>query len=248
MSPRFSGGEEMPELAGYRPLSPLAVVTCVAALASLLAIVHPLLWVIPVITIVLAVCTILRLTTNQTRYTGRNAAIAALCFASFVGVYAPAHILSRESALNREAEAKVRAWISLLQQGRIQEAHQLSLDVSDRLEGPANLNDHYSGDESNDSDSGSMMGGRPSPLEALQQFTAQPVVAKLLEFGEESQIIHLGNVVTSKDYNGIKITQRYRATRPASGASDGFDFTVQATRKGDAKITNWSVAALKILD
>lgn len=251
----FRGDVEAPELEGYRPISPLVIVACIVGLASVLAIVHPLLWIVPIVAAVLSICAIVRVSAAQSRYGGRSAAIAALCFAVFIGSYAPARTISRERALYEQARLNVEAWLSLLQQGRVQEAHQLSLNEHERFQGPASLADHYAevpppsrmspASQMEAMEEASMQG--PPPAVKLKGFVAEPVVAKLLEFGEQARIEHLKNVQSELSFGTHRLTLRYRAAGVHAGQPESIEFLIRAMRNEGEKLATWSVGNLELV-
>lgn len=253
---QFHGGDEAPELDDYRPISPLVIAACVAGLTSLLAIVHPLLWVFPVVAVVLSIWAIVRVSAAHSRYGGRSAAVVALCLAALIGCYAPARAISYDRAIYTHARVKAEEWISLVQQGHLPEAHQLSLNPSDRFQGPGSLASHYahvppsSSPSSLEDDAASaqmreMM--EVPPAERLKAFATEPAVAKLFEFGTQARIEHLQNVTIVNDYRDLKITQRFRASGVHDGQPQSFEFLVRATRHEQKEFANWKVGELQLV-
>jgi hypothetical protein len=188
----------------------------------------------------------------QSRYSGRSAAAAALCLAALIGSYAPARTLSRDLALFAEASAKNVEWLLLVQQGRVQEAHQLSQESHDRFQGPASLASHYANvpsmkslSEATDEMAG-LAGMGPSPAEQIKEFVALPVVAKLLEFGEQSRIEHLQNVEKSFAQGELTITQRYRVSGVHDGQPESIEFLIRAMRREEGKRASWSVGNIEL--
>ncbi|MBI2481035.1 MAG: hypothetical protein HYV60_21090 [Planctomycetia bacterium] len=251
VEPLFHSGDELPELDDYRPVSPLVIAACVAGLSSLLAMVHPLLWVVPVIAVVLSICAIIRVSAAHSRYSGRGAAVVALCLATLIGSYAPARTISRERAICAQARTKTEEWISLLQQGRVHEAHQLSLNTGERFQGPASLDTHYaevpprSSSSSSDEEMGEMMG--PSPAELLKGFVGEPAVKKLAEFGTQARIEHLRDLSISFESQDLKITQEFRASAVHDGHPESIEFLVRATRHEEGNFADWKIGEIELV-
>lgn len=247
----FTGVAEMPELEEYRPINPLVIAACLAGLLSLLAVFHPLLWVLPVAAIIISLAAIVRVSTGQRRSSGRNAAIFALCVAVFAGAYAPARAISRERTLLSAARAKAEAWLALIQQGRVQEAHQLTMQPELRFQGPGSLASHYEIAPPKPSpvdpmeDAMMEMSGEPTPPERLRTFVTE--VAKLLEFGEQARFEHLEDVSTKSEHGDLVFTQRYRATRIHQGQTESIEFYVRATRHDGERVAEWRVGSLELL-
>jgi hypothetical protein len=242
---QFRGGEELPELAGYRPVSPFVIGVCIASVLSLLALIHPLLWVIPVVTVVLAIIAIVRVSPADSDYSGRLAAMIALCFATLVGGYAPARVISSERTLYAIAREKSEQWIALLQQGRIQEAHQFTKSVDERYPGPESLATYYTvvpQSESRPPSEETMMEEMSSmsqPSTELKQFAEMEGVAKIIEIGEQSRPEHLQNIAITSSYGDLVVTQRFRIAGETS--ADSIEFTLRATRRQGKDLTSWKV-------
>jgi hypothetical protein len=252
----FSDGAETRELEDYRPISPLVVLACVAGLASLLAILHPLLWIIPVVAVILSICAILQVSAPHSRSGGRLGAAAALCLAVLIGTYAPARAVSIEYALYTRAQEQAKKWISLVQHGRYQEAHQFTLIPSDRFQGPGALADYYlppspTGRRSSDSeDAGSaeLAEGllEPPASQKLADFLGDPVIAKLIELGQPSSVVHLQNISIKTPYGGTKVTQRFRVSGVHAGQPESIEFFVSSTRwDGVDGLANWQCHEFK---
>jgi hypothetical protein len=237
---RFSGAGESLELEDYRPISPLVIVACIAGLASLLAIVHPLLWIIPVIAIMLAGCAIRQVSSKQSRHGGRLAAVVSLCLATLVGAYAPARAISLKRELYARAAPQVIEWVSLIQEGRYQVAHQYTLGLTERFQGPGPLAKHYlPPDYQHLHDLDSMdpaeidpteMPMEPSPADRLAGFMRDPVVTKIIELGDEGTVTHVKDVMIGMTYGNDEVTQIFRISGVRDGKQDGLNFLVTSTR------------------
>ncbi|MBC8354220.1 MAG: hypothetical protein H8E66_19680 [Planctomycetes bacterium] len=247
---QFSGSAETPELEDYHPISPLTIGACLAACASLLAVIHPILWVVPVVAVVLSTCAIVRVSSAHSRYSGRTAAVFALCGAVLIGAYAPARVLSRDRLLYARSQEKAAEWIKLIQEGRVQEAHQLSLSESARFRGPESLASHYRalppihGSSTEDVMRESM--GGPRAGEQLRMFVSEPVVAKLLAFGDRAQIEHLENGTIGYDYGDVTVVQVFRASGVVGGGSESIDFLIRTSRREGKNLGSWKVGALQL--
>ncbi|MCA9143338.1 MAG: hypothetical protein H6823_09155 [Planctomycetaceae bacterium] len=252
----FTGGPEIPDLEQYRPISALVVVAFIASVFSLLAILHPLLWVLPVVAVVISLSAIIRVSGSQTRYSGRGAAVLGLCIATLIGVYAPVRVISRDRALYAQAREKAEFWLSLVQQGRMHEAHQLSLKSDERFQGPGSLAKHYS--DAPSSQTGTEARGEPlemmelenTPPRKLKEFVSEPTASKLQQFGNTAHIEHLRDEMITSESNGVnntlKITQRFRASGVIDGEPESIEFLVRSTRDDGTTVANWSVGSLEL--
>jgi hypothetical protein len=127
----------------YRSISLAAVLALVFGCASALALIHPFLWVIPVVTIVIAVVAMRGIAREGANLTGRGLAITGLVLALFFGCWAPTRILTRQSYLYRQARPYADQWLELVRDGKIFEAHQLMQTVGERQKPDASLEVYY---------------------------------------------------------------------------------------------------------
>src|SRR5690349_4351543 len=114
-----------PELTQYRAISFWAVATLLAGLAAPLALVGPLLWWVPLVTIPLAILAFRQLRQPDPRYVGKTAAVFGICLAALFLPWGVAQRLSRETYLSAEARRFSDEYLQLLLTGQTREAHQI---------------------------------------------------------------------------------------------------------------------------
>lgn len=251
---RFSSGNEAPELQDYRPISPLVILACIAGLLSLLAVVHPLLWFVPAVAVVLSACAIRQVSAAHSRYSGRLAAVAALCLAALVGTYAPARAISLERELYARAQPYVKEWISLIQQGRYEEAHQFTLALSERFQGPGALEAYYhppaQGGQHDPSSTDLVPADPPTtdpamlqldaaPDDQLAKFLQEPLIVKLIDYGPQASLTHVQNVSIRNAFGNVEVTQRFRVSGVHEGLPGSIEFLVTSIRWEVLGHANW---------
>ena len=126
----------------YRSLSMLAVLGLILGLFSLLALVSPVLWVVPLVAIVVSVTALRRIKNDAERSGGRLATIGLL-IAVCVGLWAVSYHFSREWYLFHTAKRFADQWLEVVQSGNLQEAHQLHLPYLDRFNDKSKLDEYY---------------------------------------------------------------------------------------------------------
>ncbi len=136
------GAEAETEQNDYRPLSSMAVLTCLAGVASFLAILSPVLWVLPAIAVVLGLAALRELHRTPER-TGRRAALAGIALALFFGSWAPVRYLSRQRTIKHYARQFADDWLVLFRHEEFFKAHQLQLYKMQRAGGEVSLKEHY---------------------------------------------------------------------------------------------------------
>ncbi len=245
---RFSSEVDPRELDEYRELSRLAIVALIVAVFSVLAIVHPLLWIAPVLGFVLSTLSLRQLSRPESPTGGKAMSAVALCLSLFFLAYAPTRAISHERMLYQLAQDKATSWLELLRTGRVQEAHQLSLPQMTRHQGSDSLEEYYQGAglPSSPPDTTMLESAPPSPPPSsqLEGFKNLPLVAKILEYGTSSEIRFVGDIAQQGRGNETKITQRFTAAREQGGRTESFDFLVHTTRTLISNHAEWHVGEL----
>jgi len=122
----MSTAAESDSLTQYRSISSLAVLALLFGLASPLALVNPLLLAVPVAAIVLAMFALRQIAANVEILSGQGLALVALFAGVGILVYTPVRLYTRNEVLNGTARQLAEAFLELLKQGKLQEAHQLA--------------------------------------------------------------------------------------------------------------------------
>jgi hypothetical protein len=127
-----------PELTQYRAISFWSVATLLAGLAAPLALIGPLLWWVPLVTVPLALLAFRQLNQPDPRYVGKTAAICGMCFAALFFGWAITQRISREARVKQAAAELADDWLQLILAGKLHEAHQVQSPATRRQ--PANMN------------------------------------------------------------------------------------------------------------
>lgn len=122
----MSSAVEDQAIAQYRSVHSLAILALLAALASPLVLVTPLLLVVPLAAAVLAVAALRKISANADIYSGRSLAVVALFLAVFFVAFVPARLWLRSEALKQRGRELAEAFLGLLHEGQLQEAHEFS--------------------------------------------------------------------------------------------------------------------------
>ena len=127
---------EAAELGEYRSLQSLAVLTLVLGILSCLALFRTMFWIVPLVTLILGVIALRLLAANPEKI-GRKAAIWGMALALLFGAWAPSRYFSRQWWLAGQARTYADAWMELVQQKKLKEAHQLHgrQETSERARG-----------------------------------------------------------------------------------------------------------------
>jgi hypothetical protein len=242
----------------YCPLSPSAVIAFLGALLSLTAIISPLLWFLPVVTIVLAASAMWQVTRDDATHGGKQLSAVALIIALLVAGYAPARTFSRQQAMYAQAQVFAEAWLDLILDDHVHEAHQLALPFRERFVGSLTLDEFYADqvdpmmdrrlENSTRPEEAAMMyamrtENNETPSAKLALFLQADVVSQLLELPDSTEVRFVDNVSQQTHRKRLYVTQRFEATYTDDGGEQKFPFSLVSTRRqGDkAGDTQWEV-------
>ena len=121
------GGASEEEIARYRSVSRLAVVTLILGLASVLALAHPLMWLVPILAVICAVAADATIARSEGALTGRLAVQLGLALALIFAGWSATQFFVGRAIVVRQAKKVSDRWIGLLQEGSLQYAHQWTL-------------------------------------------------------------------------------------------------------------------------
>ncbi|MHB8970283.1 MAG: hypothetical protein ACYC3X_13640 [Pirellulaceae bacterium] len=129
-------------LAEYRSPHILALLTLLVGLLTFLALFHTVFWSLPLVTLVLGVFSLWSLARNPEKI-GRKAVLFSMALALLFGTWAPARYLARQHWLAGMARTYADAWVELVQQKKLRDAHQQHVITSQRALGGEQLEEFY---------------------------------------------------------------------------------------------------------
>jgi hypothetical protein len=133
---------EVAQLVEARSPHYLAVLTLVLGLLSFLALFHPSLVIVPLVTLTFGVSALWSLAANPEKL-GRKAVLIGMTLAMFFGAWAPVRNLVRQRYLDRIARTYADAWVELIRQKKKYEAHQLHVGKSQRPSQGESVEEYY---------------------------------------------------------------------------------------------------------
>ena len=116
----------------YRAVSPLALVSLVLGIASLLAVLAPLLCILSVLSILTGVLSLRAIFIDPAGLMGRRAALAGILLGVFSVSATSTWAISRDRTIKFRGQKVASAWLEMVRQGHLQEAHQLAMVASRR--------------------------------------------------------------------------------------------------------------------
>ncbi len=205
--------------AGYS-VQGLSVVTLALGLASPLALGRTIFWAIPLVTVVLGIVSLRSLATHPEKC-GRTVAVCGILLALFFGTWAPARYITRYNWLTGQAREYADAWVSLLQQRKFREAHQLHGTRGQRAAEGTPLEEFYHNDKQGMRDYAMFFSA--APLESIVAST-EPIEARF----DQVELVETARKID-------QIVLRYSLTIKESGRSREIPLRVIMRRVPDGE-------------
>jgi hypothetical protein len=139
-----------PEDAQYsepRAISWLAITAFALGWVSAGALVAPIMWILPVAGVAVAVAALRSIAADPERRIGRSLAVAGLILSLLFASWGVSNYFTRRHLVYRQAEALAKTWLRMVLDGRLREAHQLTIPQDQRRSPETDLADFYDKDE-----------------------------------------------------------------------------------------------------
>jgi hypothetical protein len=140
--PRFSSTDAV-EVVEYPRVHRAAVAALLLGLVSWAALTSPVLWFLPLIGVVMATLALRSMTRSPEVVLGRRAAIIGLALCVIFISWASTHYFIRQELLYRQAREHGEYWLQLVRDGRLREAHQLTMSKGERQSPDTDLEEYY---------------------------------------------------------------------------------------------------------
>jgi hypothetical protein len=160
-------------------------------LASALALVHPIMWFVPVLGAVISAFGIRATKIGDPPPTGRTMAVIGLALSMIFAGWAPTHYVVRRARIEREAKDFGQHWFEMVQQQRTKELHQLNRVPSQRRAAGVSLEDAYNTkpeEHGVTGDEAILMSLEMSPESMLEKFVNEEPLKDLLAAAEKGEL------------------------------------------------------------
>lgn len=226
---------EVPE---YRSTSRLAILAAIIAVLSPAALFHPLLAIFAWVAAILAGLALLTMTEQ---HSGRLLAMCVLVPTLIFGTLGPTHYFSKQHRMFTDAREFALQWLEMIDQGRLMEAHQLTLTFYERQPANISLESHYRNPftESQGIPSEEEMHG---PFSNLMEFQNKFPISVALEWPGGFDAEFLGNRESLRGTAESKtIGLRFRLNGKAESAGESIRITIFMQRFERDKVGFWRV-------
>jgi len=196
------------EIAQYRSLNVTAVVGLLLGLLAPLALIHPVLWIVPPLGIIGCSAALWQIARNSSALCGRRVALAGLVLSIVFGIVAPTHLFAYRWLIRNEARQFALAWFEFLGRG---EPHKARLMIPNpRFRPPLTdqVWDIYRED--------------PSWREKLQEYVSRPLIRTLLALGDKARVRYYDTTRLYEFHRDIFIHQTYAVTYDEDGREKTF--------------------------
>ena len=177
----------------YRPVSKLAVIALLLGLISAVAFINPVLWLFPIGGVVLSLFA-LRQFRQAPEMVGRSLAALGLVLSLFFLSAGPVRWQTRRTALMSQAKTHADHWLELVRAGHLPEAHQLTLDQSERQPPDINLDTYYAAPADDQRPSPTTDVDMPDfyenipPHQQMTEYFKDPLLEKIVNLGQSGDV------------------------------------------------------------
>jgi hypothetical protein len=223
------------EVSRYHSVSPWAICAFVLGLLSPLALVGPLLWLLPISCAVVALIAMRKISSSGGELVGWNIALMGLLLAMLFGITAPVHTLTRHYWLETRAEAFANQFTDLLQEGRAFAAYQLTLDPRLRKPLEVDLSAEYAKDT--------------NAQKKFDDFSQREPAKILLAQRSQATVEQLQSKWLSSDEDSDRVAVRYRIAHQENGSTVPLEIQLTLSRFLDGKTGGelWRISSSEIL-
>jgi hypothetical protein len=192
---------EAEELGKYKSLSSLAVCAFLLGIASLIALLAPLMVIIPIAAIVVALFALVSIARSEGALLGRSLAVIGLGLAIACGIAAPLRVKVRDGLYSSQADQAARQWLELVSENQLPAAlDQTTGNAKGNLMGPPSP------------------GGQPAKYDqqtSIINFSNDKLIAKLLEEAAHGDLKFATNALAC-DVSGAvpRVAITYQTTAP----------------------------------
>lgn len=222
------------DLIDYRPVSGWAVAAVLLGLASILALVHPLLWCVPMAGLTVSLIALRRIDRPEVRLLGRKAALVGLAFSVIYGVAAPVRLVSHNLWLKTRAERLGDDFVDALKAHKIDDAFAMTLQSAEKAASrkPAHA--------------GSNEQVEPETQSPRDFFLSQRPVDMLLKLGPSARVERFSTQIQpSTDDIHQPVAVYYRIIDPAKQSPEPVEFVLQIEQITDGQgIERWWISRM----
>jgi len=220
------------DMAQYRSISALAVLTLILGIASGLALFHVMLWVLPFLAIVIGVGTLYHIHRSGESLTGRSLATTGILLGCLFGAWAISQYVATAQLVEQEAREITEAWMTLVKAGNANRLHQQNLIATDRIPDDAKVADYYK----NNSDA----------KKNLDKFVSTEPLKTALKLGESLKWSYSAKILQAIDRGNRYVSVPIHVSGTNAGQPWESDSILSIQRSRSEKGSEWRVVAWSV--
>ncbi|GIW91218.1 MAG: hypothetical protein KatS3mg109_1650 [Pirellulaceae bacterium] len=199
------------------------------AFTSLLA---PPLWFAPWVSAVVAARGVWLAHRGPDRWKGGRLSLVMLLVSLFLMAFAPSRYVYSQRLLISTARRHAEAWLELIRQGKLYEAHQLSLEQHERVPPLADLERHYRQRFPDEGERMREMMDIVDPHRMFTKFYGEPPLLQMRQAGQQAQYAYRGAKILPRPENrpAVIVELHYDAVLPTGSVTYRLPLSIQMER------------------
>jgi hypothetical protein len=224
--------ETMAEVPGYRPLSLMALFGLVLGIVSLLALVHPVFWLVPAVAVGVNAVALWRIAQAAPPMIGRRLGQMGLALSLILLVAAPAHVFLDMWIMRVRALRLADQWFGYLANNKPHLAHRLTMDAPGAI--PKDEEEVWG-----------FYRAAFSAEQSLREWLYKPEVRALLRLGRRARV-RLYRVLRQTPLSrGQLVEARYAVTFEEGGKPKSFlvDVAIKRAKFYESGVVVWNISS-----
>ena len=220
------------EIVPSPPVSVLAIICTVVGLLSPLAFFHPVLWIFPAATVVLAFFAVRQIYQHDPPAVGKGGVQLALLLAAFGGLGGPTYTFTVRGILLRESRPIADQFMAFLQQGQPHKAYQLTRDPNVRLPiDPRAWSGGVFDEDAADRFLWDAVAKDSTTREEFEGFVNRFGVRLLLELKDQARVRYYSSPVLQRRFGNYQVHHLYAVTYEKDGRRRTIFVAIQMERR-----------------
>lgn len=228
--------ETMAEVPGYRPLSLMAVVGLLLGVASLLALAHPVFWLVPAVALAINVVALRRIARTDPPIAGRRAGQIGLALSLTLLVAAPAHVFLDMWIVRVKALRLADQWFAYLANNKPHLAHRLTSDSPGAI-------------PNDEEEVWAFYRAAFAAEQNLREWLVKPEVRALLRLGNRARVRLYRVVRQTPLTRGQLVEAQYAVTFEEGGKTKSFliEVGIKRAKFYETGVVVWNISGSKLV-
>ncbi len=192
---------DFPDVVDLRRMSRSAWLSIPLTALAFLSLLSPPFWFLPWVSAVVAARGVWLARRGPDRWKGGTVSLAMLSVSLFLLAFAPSRYIFWQQLLVTTARQHAEAWLDLIRQGKLYEAHQLSLEQHERVPPLADLERHYRPRYPDEGQRMREMMDIVDPHQMFTKFYSEPPLLQMRQSGRRAEYTFRGAAILPRPEN-----------------------------------------------